>query len=339
MGISRDLLLVRNGAKDLYSPFEKMSEDQVKGVEEKLSKVDLTDTSENKRLRHPSPGSDASADSFHSVDAEETDPDDSPQHVVGNDRLCEGLNFNGQVIEPDGQEGHVTDSTPSDEANFIRGVKPEDIGNSPDEDDEEEEFLNEEYLKDLELSMSEEEKNEKRNESLKHKETGNSHFKAGVFTEAVTAYTAGLRICPISFPKDRAILFANRAAAKAKIDLKKEAIKDCSKAIDLDETYLKAILRRATLNEETEQLDDALQDFKRVLELDSYNQEALQAVRRLPDMINERNEKLKEEMMGKLKDLGNMILRPFGLSTNNFELKQDPSSGGYNISFKQNSGT
>ncbi|XP_068210157.1 tetratricopeptide repeat protein 1 isoform X2 [Palaemon carinicauda] len=311
-----------------------MSEDQVKGAEEQLSKVDLADTSKNERLRPSTPGSDVSADSFHSADDEETDPDESPQHKLGNDRLCEGLNFNGQVIEPDGLEGHVTDSTPSDEANFIHGVKPDDC-NSPGEDDEEEEFLNEEYLKDLELSMSDEERNEKKNESLKHKETGNSHFKAGVFTEAVTAYTAGLRICPVSFPKDRAILYANRAAAKAKIDLKKEAIKDCSKAIDLDETYLKAILRRATLNEETEQLDDALQDYKRVLELDPYNQESLQAVTRLPDMINERNEKLKTEMMGKLKDLGNMILRPFGLSTNNFELKQDPNSGGYNISFKQ----
>ena len=77
-------------------------------------------------------------------------------------------------------------------------------------------------------------------------------------------------------------------------------------------------------------------DYNKILELDGNNIEAKAHVTRLQPIVHERNERLKEEMMGKLKDLGNMILKPFGLSTNNFQLQQDPSSGSYSVNFQQN---
>lgn len=80
-------------------------------------------------------------------------------------------------------------------------------------------------------------------------------------------------------------------------------------------------------------------DFSKIIELDPGCVEARAHITRLKPIIDERNEKMKAEMMGKLKDLGNMILKPFGLSTSNFQLQQDPNSGGYSVNFSQNPGS
>ncbi|XP_076625056.1 tetratricopeptide repeat domain 1 [Colletes latitarsis] len=197
-------------------------------------------------------------------------------------------------------------------------------------------FVDEELLKDRELGLSESEKETFRNEAAKLKDEGNDLFKSGEYTKAISVYTQGIQTCPLSYSKERSVLYANRAAAKSKCLEKESAILDCTKAIELDPSYLKVLVRRAQLYEETDKLDEALEDFKKILTYDSSHAEANYAVRRLPSLIEERNEKLKEEMFGKLKDLGNMVLKPFGLSTNNFQLEKDPNSGSYSVKFQQN---
>ncbi|NXE48376.1 TTC1 protein, partial [Casuarius casuarius] len=196
--------------------------------------------------------------------------------------------------------------------------------------------LDEEYLLELEKDMPEEEKQKRRKESTTLKEKGNEQFKKGDYGEAEDSYTRALCICPACFQKDRAILFSNRAAAKMKQDKTEAALNDCSKAVELDPNYIRALLRRAELYEKTEKLDEALEDYKTILEKDPSIHQAREACMRLPRQIEERNEKLKKEMLGKLKDLGNLVLRPFGLSTENFQIKQDSSTGSYSINFVQN---
>ncbi|OAD78546.1 hypothetical protein PHYBLDRAFT_107422, partial [Phycomyces blakesleeanus NRRL 1555(-)] len=140
--------------------------------------------------------------------------------------------------------------------------------------------------------------------------------------------------------KDRAIYFANIAACHLKLGKPKDARDMCTRAIELDPEYTKALLRRAQANEKIGSytaLSEALEDYKTLVKtpnLDAYTRkECTRAERTLPDIIKVQMEKEKDEMMGKLKDLGNTLLGKFGLSTNNFQFQQDPNSGGYSMNF------
>lgn len=60
---------------------------------------------------------------------------------------------------------------------------------------------------------------------------------------------------------------------------------------------------------------------------------ARKALTSLPSRIAVQQEKEKNEMMDKLKELGNGLLGKFGLSTDMFKFDQQPG-GGYNMRFQ-----
>ena len=64
-----------------------------------------------------------------------------------------------------------------------------------------------------------------------------------------------------------AILF-NRASAHIKLGQLKLALADLSHAIDLNEDYVKAILKRAELHLKLEQYEEAVRDLERVKTID-----------------------------------------------------------------------
>ncbi|MCJ1311983.1 hypothetical protein MMC25_005657 [Agyrium rufum] len=115
---------------------------------------------------------------------------------------------------------------------------------------------------------------------------------------------------------------------------------------DIERIKIKALLRRAKAR--TEQggwgnLAGAEEDYKALAKLGDAvpaqdRRVTQQALAELPGRINAAKEKEMGEMMGKLKDLGNGILRPFGLSTDMFKMNKDPATGGYNMSFEQGGG-
>lgn len=241
------------------------------------------------------------------------------------------LNDDTEKAKGDSQDD-TKDEYSDAEKNSESDEKKDSIGclkSSPD-------YIDEDLLEEWENSLTTEEKEQKRLEANQYKLEGNALYMEGKHLNALDKYTQGIRVCPLSFKQDRSILYANRGTMKKALGFNQHAIDNCTKAIELNPVYLKALLRRAQLYEETDKLEEALKDFQAILELDGRHLEANNATRRLPAKIEERNEKLKAEMFTNLKKLGNLVLNPFGMSTDNFKMEQDPNTGGYNVQFQQN---
>lgn len=226
-------------------------------------------------------------------------------------------------------------SQKSDIPDWVAGDLDKDEKEDAEDDTKESDDIDEEGLRAAELALTDDQKAERKIIAEELKVAGNLAFKDGDYERSIEKYTEGLITCPLQFTQQRSVLYCNRSAAKMKLTKYSEAVKDCSKAIELDDKYVKAYIRRAQSYEASDKLDEALADWQKILEFDPSHKDAKVATIRLPPLIEERNEKLKTEMMGKLKDLGNMILKPFGLSTENFKLEQDPESKGYKINFQQ----
>lgn len=261
-----------------------------------------------------------------SGEEEEDDFHDCPEELVekngvSEDEEEEAAEQNEETVEASGTESETGEAVCAEEEEEGGGAAPQ---------------LDEETLLEMEKELTEEEREERRKESTRLKEEGNELFKKGDYVEAEDIYSQALLKCPALYQKERAILYSNRAAARLKQDKTEPALADCTKAIELNPDYIRALLRRAELYEKTDKLDEALADYKSVLEKDLSCRQAKEACMRLPRQIEERNERLKEEMISKLKDLGNLVLKPFGLSTENFQVNQDNNTGSYSINFVQN---
>ncbi|KAF8407262.1 hypothetical protein HHK36_006389 [Tetracentron sinense] len=166
---------------------------------------------------------------------------------------------------------------------------------------------------------------------------GNKLFGDGQYESALSQYELALQFAPEipSSEEVRAICHANRAICFSKLGKYDDTIKECTKALDLNSTYMKALLRRGEAHEKLEHFEEAIADMKKILELDPSNDQAIRTIRRLEPLAAEKREKMKEEMIGKLKEMGNSVLGRFGMSIDNFKAVKDPNTGSYSISFQR----
>jgi len=184
------------------------------------------------------------------------------------------------------------------------------------------------------LSCSPEEIEGLSNEAKRHKELGNEFFKEKNYRKALDEYNQAADICPNSQKEDLAIYYNNMAACYVYIGTNEQVATYCTRALDCNPKYVKALVRRAYANEKIGKsftISQAIDDHKKVLELDPDNNNASRnAIRRLEVMLKVQQEKEKEEMLAKVKDVGNKLLGKLGLSLDNFNLQQN-ANGGYSI--------
>lgn len=183
------------------------------------------------------------------------------------------------------------------------------------------------------VGMTEEQIEMSTQQAETYKAQGNVHYSKAEYSQALDCYTLSLQHTAAAHP-GRAVYYANRAAVQLKLKAPKNAVDDCTKALAIDPNYVKVLLRRAQTYEEMDKLEQALEDYNKVLQIDPGCRLAEIAAKRLPPVIAEKNERMKQEMLGKLKDLGNTLLGKFGLSTDNFKMEQKPD-GSYGVSFQQ----
>ncbi|PQM36421.1 tetratricopeptide repeat protein 1 [Prunus yedoensis var. nudiflora] len=111
--------------------------------------------------------------------------------------------------------------------------------------------------------------------------SSNRLFGSGQYEEALSQYVLALHLAP-DMPLSvelRSICHANSAICFSKLGKYEDAIKECTKALELNPSYMKALLRRAEAHEKLEHLMRLLR-YEKILELDPSNDQAKKTIHR-----------------------------------------------------------
>eukprot|EP00941_MAST-03F_sp_MAST-3F-sp1_P001817 g1817.t1 len=168
------------------------------------------------------------------------------------------------------------------------------------------------------------------------KARGNQLYKAMKWKEAIELYKEAIAFCPNGdlHQSNRAIYHGNCAACFLQLLEYQSVVDECSASLQANPRFVKAYMRRAKAYEQLDKLEDALADLKSACEIDPRYPGALSEQQRVSIAVTKKHEEMKTEVLGKLKDLGNMVLGKFGMSLDNFAMEEQPG-GGYSIQFKQ----
>ena len=203
---------------------------------------------------------------------------------------------------------------------------PENKGKDSDSESEEDKTpLTEGEKKDIEEKII----NERKNAGVL--------YKNGEYLQALNTYSLLLKDAKRAELKEQCcILNCNKGICFNKLNEYDKALESFKEALKYNKDYSKALCNKMLLLNKKEEYLEAYEDFKRLKTLD-YN--LWENYRNMENGLAYKAEiqkkKMTDEMLGKLKDVGNTILGKFGLSLNNFQMTPN-GQGGYSIQYNNN---
>ena len=148
------------------------------------------------------------------------------------------------------------------------------------------------------------------------KNEGNTHFKSKEFQKAIEKYSKAIELID-----DNETFYSNRAACYQSLNQYDEAIRDCNKAIELNNAFVKAYIRLGALFLLKGDKTESKLNYEKVLALDSENQTAKEALQNMnknvektkspsvdpsnPDFLKQMQEMMKSnpDMLNKAKEM------------------------------------
>ena len=187
------------------------------------------------------------------------------------------------------------------------------------------------------IQLSEQEKKDIEEKIINERKNAGVLYKNGEYLQALNTYSLLLKDAKRAELNEQCcILNCNKGICFNKLNEYDKALESFKNALKYNKDYSKALCNKMLLLNKKEEYLEAYEDFKRLKTLD-YN--LWENYRNLEGELNYKAEiqkkKMTDEMLGKLKDMGNTILGKFGLSLNNFQMTPN-GQGGYSIQYNNN---
>lgn len=119
------------------------------------------------------------------------------------------------------------------------------------------------------------------------KDEGNERFRGGDYEGATAKYTEALAQAGEDSDASafRAAVYANRAAAHAKMGDNVAVVADCGSCLKIDRVYTKALVRRAAALEQLGHRREAIADLQAALDLEPALPRVKASLKRLKDQL------------------------------------------------------